>query len=51
MSIKLDEDEGTRVPTALASRIKMAPDVPKAKEVIKAYEAEDLMEMIFGEDA
>lgn len=50
MAIKLDEDEGSRLPTAAASRIKMQPDIPKAKKVLENHGAVDLAEMLFGED-
>lgn len=50
MGLTLDEDPGNRLPTAAASRVKMQPDIPKAKPVIEKLGPE-LMEMILGEDA
>jgi hypothetical protein len=45
------EQPGKETPCAAFSREQMLPQVPVAKEVLRQYNAEDLAEMILGEDA
>lgn len=47
MGVTLDEDPGTRLPTALASRKKMLEDLPRAERHIP----DDIREILLGEDA
>lgn len=47
MGLTLDEDPGTRLPTALASRKKMLEDLPRAIDKIPS----DVREILLGEDA
>lgn len=48
--LTLEENMGLGLPTTLASKQLMEPDIPKVKAVLKANGAEDLTEMIFGEE-
>lgn len=48
--MKLNENPGTELPLAKKSREKMLPHIPKAMTVIKRHKADDLVNMIFGEE-
>lgn len=52
MGLTLDEEPESplQVNTAVASRLKMLPDIPAAMRVIKKFGATDLAEMLFGSD-
>lgn len=50
MGLTLDEDPGSRLPTAAASREKMLPDIPRARAVVVKSGGGDLLEMLLGED-
>lgn len=51
MVMQLDDDNGRGLPTAMASRKKMKRHVPKVRALLKETGAEDLSEVILGEDA
>lgn len=42
---------GSNLPTTVASRDRMLPHLPKFREVIKRKKADDLLDMILGDDA
>ncbi len=50
MVMQLNDDRGRELPSATQSQKDMMPNVPRVHDLLKEKKAEDLTEVIFGDD-